>query len=90
LPFLSGRVLDLACGLGGLSLAAARQGCEVIAVDASPTAVAQVAAAARAEGLNVTAVRRTFTEASWSSMWGGDYNALKDRSWATALVGMRL
>ena len=31
LPFLSGRVLDLACGLGGLSVAAARKGCEVIA-----------------------------------------------------------
>jgi tellurite methyltransferase len=57
LPFLSGRVLDLACGLGALSLAAARNGCEVVAVDASPTAVEHVAAAARAEGLNVTAVR---------------------------------
>jgi tellurite methyltransferase len=57
LPFLSGRVLDLACGLGGLSVAAARKGCEVIAVDASSTAVEHVAAAARAEGLNITAVR---------------------------------
>ena len=57
LPFLSGRVLDLACGLGGLSVAAARKGCEVIAVDATATAVEHVAAVARAEGLNITAVR---------------------------------
>jgi tellurite methyltransferase len=57
LPYLSGRVLDLACGLGCLSVAAARKGCEVIAVDASSTAVEHVAAAARAEGLNITAVQ---------------------------------
>lgn len=57
LPFLSGRVLDLACGLGALSVAAARNGCEVVAVDASPTAVEHVAAVARAEGLDLTAVR---------------------------------
>jgi tellurite methyltransferase len=57
LPHLSGRVLDLACGLGTLSLAAARSGCEVVAVDASPTAIAHLSAAARAEGLPVTAVQ---------------------------------
>lgn len=57
LPFLSGRVLDLGCGLGALSVAAARKGCEVVAVDASPTAVEHVAAVALAEGLSLTAVR---------------------------------
>ncbi len=57
LPFLSGRVLDLACGLGALSVAAARNGCEVIAVDASPTAIQHVATVARAEGLNVLPVQ---------------------------------
>ncbi len=57
LPHLSGRVLDLACGLGKLSLAAARRGCEVIGVDASPTAIAHLSAAARAERLPVTAVQ---------------------------------
>lgn len=57
LPHLSGRVLDLACGLGTLTLAAARRGCEVVAVDSSPTAIAQLSAAARAERLPVTAVQ---------------------------------
>jgi tellurite methyltransferase len=57
LPFVAGKVLDLACGLGNLALAAARRGCEVVAVDASPTAIAHVSAVARAEGLAVTAVR---------------------------------
>ena len=57
LPQLSGRVLDLACGLGTLTLAAARRGCEVVAVDSSPTAIAHLSAAARAERLPVTAVQ---------------------------------
>jgi tellurite methyltransferase len=57
LPYMSGRVLDLACGLGKLTLAAARNGCEVTAVDASATAIAHVSALAAAERLPVTAVR---------------------------------
>ncbi len=56
LPHVSGRVLDLACGLGRLSLAAARKGCEVTAVDSSPTAIAHVSAVARAEQLPLIAV----------------------------------
>lgn len=56
LPHLSGRVLDLACGLGTLSLAAARRGCEVTAVDSSATAIAHVSALASEERLPVTAV----------------------------------
>lgn len=56
LPYLSGRVLDLACGLGDLAVAAARKGCQVVAVDASPTAIARLASLARAEGLDLTAV----------------------------------
>jgi tellurite methyltransferase len=56
LPHVSGRVLDLACGLGKLSVAAARKGCEVVAVDASPTAIARLSAVAAAERLPITAV----------------------------------
>jgi tellurite methyltransferase len=51
LSYVAGSVLDLGCGLGNLSLEAARRGCSVTAVDASPTAVARVRAAALQEQL---------------------------------------
>ena len=35
-----GRVLDATCGLGGLAIALARQGCEVVAVDTSAARIA--------------------------------------------------
>ena len=47
LPHLYGEVLDLGCGLGNLALAAARAGCKVTALDASPTATADLARRAR-------------------------------------------
>lgn len=55
LPYLRGRVLDLGCGLGNLALAAARQGCTVVARDASPSGIARLREAARAEGLPIDA-----------------------------------
>jgi tellurite methyltransferase len=55
LPFLSGRVLDYGCGLGALALAAARQGCTVRALDASPAAIGYLRAAAAHESLPVDA-----------------------------------
>lgn len=55
LPHLRGEVLDLGCGLGNLSLAAARAGCSVTALDASPTAIADLARRARELGVAIDA-----------------------------------
>ena len=55
LPHLRGEVLDLGCGLGNLALAAARNGCRVTALDGSPTGIARIRDAARAEGLALDA-----------------------------------
>lgn len=50
-----GRCLDVACGLGEQSLWAASHGFDVVAIDASPVAVASLCAAAAAHGLTVDA-----------------------------------
>ncbi|MEK9952838.1 MAG: methyltransferase domain-containing protein [Curvibacter sp.] len=55
LPWLHGRVLDYGCGLGQLSRAAARQACEVLALDASATAIAHLRQCAQDEGLAIEA-----------------------------------
>ncbi|MBK7081878.1 MAG: methyltransferase domain-containing protein [Betaproteobacteria bacterium] len=60
LPHLRGRVLDLGCGLGNLALAAARRGCEVTALDASPAAIARLQAVARREALALVAAEADF------------------------------
>lgn len=55
LSHLHGRVLDLGCGVGNLALAAARQGCSVLALDASATGIAHLRASASSEGLAIDA-----------------------------------
>ena len=55
LAHLRGRVLDFGCGLGNLAVALARQGCEVLAVDASPNAVSDLAARATRDKLAIQA-----------------------------------
>lgn len=55
LPYLRGTVLDYGCGLGNLALAAARQGCTVVALDASHTAIEHLRQVAQAESLSITA-----------------------------------
>ncbi|MDK9723318.1 MAG: methyltransferase domain-containing protein [Sterolibacteriaceae bacterium MAG5] len=55
LPHLRGRVLDFGCGLGNLAVAAARQGCRVLALDGAPTAVEHLKQRAAAESLPIEA-----------------------------------
>lgn len=62
LPYLKGCMLDLGCGLGNLALEAGRRGCDVLAVDASPTAVERVNRDASAGGLRVRAMRADIGE----------------------------
>jgi tellurite methyltransferase len=53
LPHLHGNVLELGCGLGNLTLAAARRGLSVTALDACPNAVADLQRRALVERLAV-------------------------------------
>ena len=55
LPHLRGRVLDFGCGLGNLAMAAAAQGCPVVALDASPAAIAALRLRAQAAAFPVGA-----------------------------------
>ncbi|MHB1590152.1 MAG: SAM-dependent methyltransferase [Sulfuricella sp.] len=57
LPHLTGSVLDLGCGLGNLAVEAARLGASVVAVDASPTAVAHIQRVADQEKLALQGIQ---------------------------------
>jgi tellurite methyltransferase len=62
LPHLAGRVLELGCGLGNLSIEAARAGHEVTAVDACPHAVEDLGRRAHAAGLPIRVIEADLTE----------------------------
>jgi tellurite methyltransferase len=55
LPYLHGEVLDFGCGMGNLAFAAAKRGCVVTALDASPAAVEHIQARAAKEAAAVQA-----------------------------------
>lgn len=55
LAYAAGRVLDYGCGLGNFAVAAARRGCRVYALDASPAAIEYLRRLAASEGLAVDA-----------------------------------
>jgi tellurite methyltransferase len=55
LPHVEGSVLELGCGLGNLSIAAARKGARILALDASPAAIESLAARAKEHGLGIDA-----------------------------------
>ncbi|WP_332825003.1 SAM-dependent methyltransferase [Ramlibacter sp.] len=55
LPHLRGTVLDYGCGLGNLAVQAARRGCDVLALDASETAIDHLRELASREGLRLRA-----------------------------------
>lgn len=54
-PYLRGEVLDFGCGLGNLAFTAAKLGCKVTALDASPAAIEHIRLRAAAEGVPIPA-----------------------------------
>jgi len=62
LEYIQGTVLDLGCGLGNLALEAARRGCSVTAIDASPTAIERIRKAAQSQRLAVEAVEANLAD----------------------------
>ena len=69
LPFLHGRILDMGCGLGNLSIEAARCGCSVIALDASPHAITRIRQTALADALPIAAAEVDFESYAATDMF---------------------
>jgi tellurite methyltransferase len=69
LPYLYGKILDLGCGLGNLSIKAARPGCAVLALDASPNAIARIKRVASTEKLSITVEQVDFDSYAIADMF---------------------
>ncbi len=69
LPHLAGRVLELGCGLGNLSIEAARAGHEVTAIDACPDAIKDLDRRAQAEGLPIRVLEADLAEWRATGTW---------------------
>src|ERR1700737_128903 len=65
LSHIKGRVLDVGCGLGNLSIAAARNGNPVVAVDASAAAIASLTQRVRSQNLPVAAYESNAQSFAW-------------------------
>ena len=55
LPHVRGKVLDYGCGMGNLAVAAARQGCSVLALDGSHAAIEHLRSLATHDSLSIVA-----------------------------------
>src|SRR4249919_1692058 len=55
MPHLRGKVLDYGCGLGNLSVAAAKAGNAVVALDGSRAAIEHLRSVAKRDGLRIEA-----------------------------------
>ena len=69
LPHLAGHVLDLGCGLGNLSIAAARAGHEVDAIDACQQAADDLTRRVRVQGLPVHVRQQDLTQWHADQQW---------------------
>ena len=62
LDYLEGDVLELGAGLGNLSLAAARRGHDVVAVEMSPTAITRIRKDAASDDLSVEVIHANLAD----------------------------
>jgi tellurite methyltransferase len=65
LSHIKGRVFDVGCGLGNLSIAAARKGNPVVAIDASAAAIASLNQRARSQNLPLAAYESDAQSFAW-------------------------
>ena len=71
LPFLTGDVLDFGCGLGNLAIAAVENGCRVVALDASSTAIAHLQGEAARRSLPLTAFQADLRSYHFDASYDG-------------------